>query len=162
SPRRHRIFLWLTLPALAAMAYASLHGIFSTNPRLLVPLFTSGLFVVCMTFHGELVQRRPSVNQSTSFYLMVALGGAIGGLLIVLVAPALLSGVFELPILLTAGAMCLQFMYYRRRWYLDIAWAATSVAVLVFAMAQIRTFSAGTRVAVRNFYGALRIVDQQA
>jgi hypothetical protein len=162
SPRRHRCFLWLTPPALAGMAYASLHGIFSTNPRFLVPFFTVGLFIACMTFHGELVRRKPASNQSTSFYLMVALGGAIGGLLIVLVAPALLSGVFELPLLLTAGAMCLQFLYYRRRWYLDAIWAATSVAVLVFAMAQIRTFSSGTRVAMRNFYGALRIVDQQA
>ncbi|HLX45553.1 MAG TPA: fused MFS/spermidine synthase [Bryobacteraceae bacterium] len=161
SPRRHRCFLWLTPPALAGMAYASLHGIFSTNPRFMVPLFTAGLFIACMTFHGELVHRKPASNQSTSFYLMVALGGAIGGLVIVLVAPALLSGVFELPLLLTASAICLQFLYYRRRWYLDVVWAGTSIAVLVFAMAQIRTFSSGTRVAMRNFYGALRIVDQQ-
>jgi hypothetical protein len=161
SPRRHRAFLWLTPPALAAMAYASLHGSFSTNPRLLAPLFTAGLFIACMTFHGELVRRKPPSNQSTSFYLMLSLGGALGGLLIVLVAPVLLSGVFELPLLLTASALCLQFLYYRRRWYLDAAWAATSIAVLVFAMAQIRTFSSGNRVAMRNFYGALRIVDQQ-
>ncbi len=161
SERRRRFFLWLTPPALMGMAYASLHGSFSTDPRLLVPLFTVGLFVVCMTFHGELLQRRPGASQSTSFYLMVALGGAIGGLLIVLAAPRMLSGVFELPLLLTAASMCLMFIYYRRHWYVDAAWAATSIAVLVFAMAQIRVFSADTRVAMRNFYGALRVVDKQ-
>jgi hypothetical protein len=143
------------------MAYASHHGSFSTDPRLLVPLFTLGLFIACMTFHSELVHRKPEASQSTSFYVMVALGGAIGGLLIVLVAPLVLSGVFELPLLLTAASMCLMFMYYRRRWYVDAAWAVTSIAVLVFAMAQIRVFSSGTRIAMRNFYGALRVVDKQ-
>jgi protein-L-isoaspartate O-methyltransferase len=92
---------------------------------------------------------------------MVSIGGALGGVLIVIVAPRVLSGVYELPILMTAASMFLMMMYYRRRWYIDVAWAAVSITLLVFSMAQISSFSAHTRIAMRNFYGALRVVDTQ-
>jgi spermidine synthase len=162
SSLMRRIFQCLAPPALIGMGYFSLHGSFSTDPRVMTPMLTAGLFIICMVFHGELVNRRPEGTLSSSFYLMVSLGGAIGGALIVWVAPLALSGIFEMPILLTLGAVALLFLYYRKRWWVDVIWAATSIAVLVFAMQQIQAFSLGNRVAMRNFYGALRIVDSQA
>jgi spermidine synthase len=50
-------------------------------------------------------------------------------------------------------------LYYRRHWYIDILWAAVSIATLVVAGAQMRAFSDHVVTSVRNFYGALRIVD---
>ncbi len=161
SPRRHLVFLWLTPPALIGMGYVSLFPNFTTNLLLIIPLFTVGLFVVCMAFHGELVSRKPAVSGSTSFYLMVSVGGALGGVLIVLVAPRVLSGVYELPILMTTASMFLMMLFYRRRWYIDVLWAAVSITLLLFSMAQISSFSSHTRLAMRNFYGALRVVDTQ-
>jgi hypothetical protein len=159
SPRRHIVFLWLTPVALIGMGYVSLFPGFTTNLLLIIPIFTAGLFVVCMAFHGELVSRKPAVSGSTSFYLMVSVGGALGGVLIVLVAPKVLSGVYELPILMTTASMFLMMLFYRRRWYLDAFWAAVSITLLLFSMAQIKSFSAQTRLAMRNFYGSLRVVD---
>ena len=159
SPRRHLVFLWLTPVALIGMGYVSLFPNFGTNLLLTIPLFTTGLFVVCMAFHGELVHRKPHASGSTFFYLMVSLGGALGGVLIVIVAPKVLSGVYELPMLMTAASMFLMMLYYRRRWYIDAFWAAVSITLLVFSMAQISSFSQHTRIAMRNFYGALRVVD---
>jgi predicted membrane-bound spermidine synthase len=156
-----RIFQCLAPPALIGMGYFSLHGSFSTDPRVMTPVLTAGLFIICMVFHGELVNRRPEGTLSSSFYLMVSLGGVIGGALIVWVAPLALRGIFEMPILLALGAVALLFLYYRKRWWVDAIWAATSIAVLVFAMQQIQAFSSGNRVAMRSFYGALRIVDSQ-
>jgi protein-L-isoaspartate O-methyltransferase len=161
SVRRHLVFLWLTPVALIGMGYVSLFPNFTTNLLLTIPLYTVGLFVVCMAFHGELVHRKPHASRSTAFYLMVAVGGALGGVLIVIVAPRVLSGVYELPILMTTASMFLMMMYYRRHWYLDVFWAAVSITLLVFSMAQISSFSAHTRIAMRNFYGALRVVDTQ-
>ena len=134
------------------MGYVSLFPNFTTNLLLIIPLFTVGLFVVCMAFHGELVNRKPAVSGSTAFYLMVSVGGALGGVLIVLVAPRVLSGVYELPILMTTASMFLMMLFYRRRWYIDVLWAAVSITLLLFSMAQISSFSAHTRLAMRNFY----------
>ncbi|MEQ1946819.1 MAG: fused MFS/spermidine synthase [Bryobacteraceae bacterium] len=161
SQRRHRVFLWLTPPAMAAMAYECLHSSFAMNPKALAALFTVGLFIVCMAFHGELVMRKPHPRYATSFYLMVSVGGVVGGALIVWLAPMLLKGVFELPLLIAAAALFLQFMYYGKRWYVDAVWAATSVAVVVFSWTLIRATSENVRVAVRNFYGSLRVVDTE-
>ncbi len=162
NPRRHRFFLWMTAPALIALSYVSLHADFGFNPRLLVPLITAGLFIACMAFHGELVARKPHPSHASLFYLMVSIGGVIGGALIVWAAPLLLSGVYELPVLLVMASMSLMFLYSGKSWFTDAVWAATSVAVLVFAWTQIRDFSAGALIAERNFYGALRVVDSTA
>lgn len=159
SPRRHRAFLILTPPALLGMAWVSLFPNFTVNLALTVPLFTVGLFIVCMAFHGELVARKPAASGSTAFYLMVSIGGALGGVLIVIAAPKILSGVYELPILMTAASVFLMMLYYRRRWYLDAAWATVSIALLLLSMAQINAYASTTRVAMRSFYGALRVVD---
>ncbi len=161
-PRRHRLFMWMTAPALIAMGYLSLHSELGSNPRLLLPLITGGLFIACMAFHGELVARKPHPSSASLFYLMVSLGGVIGAALIVWAAPLFLRGVYEFPILLAAASMCLLLLNYGKRWHVDAVWAATSVAVVVFAWTQIRAFSAGAVVAERNFYGALRVVDSTA
>ena len=153
------VFRWLTPGALAAMGYACLHSTFSMNPKLLIPLFCTGLFIVCMTFHGELVARKPDPAHLTSFYLTMSLGGAVGSALIVWAAPALLSGVYEFPLLVAGSATFLLFLYYRKNWYTDVVFTAASIAAVVFAAAQIQLFAGGARVSMRNFYGALRIVE---
>jgi spermidine synthase len=56
--------------------------------------------------------------------------------------------------------MFLMLLYYRQRWYTDVLWAAAAVATFTFAGAEIRTFSRNAVVTVRNFYGALRVVDE--
>lgn len=72
--------------------------------RYAVPLYAVGLFLTCMFVHGELVARKPSPAHLTRFYLMVSLGGAIGGLLVGIAAPLLFSWYWELPIALTIVA----------------------------------------------------------
>lgn len=47
------------------------------------------LFAGCTVCHGELVRIKPEAWRLTSFYLTLAAGGAAGGLLVALLAPAL-------------------------------------------------------------------------
>jgi len=47
----------------------------------LIPLYSATLFAACMVCHGELARSKPHPQQLTGFYLMLALGGAAGGLL---------------------------------------------------------------------------------
>ncbi|MBY0458893.1 MAG: DUF4058 family protein, partial [Gemmataceae bacterium] len=54
-------------------------------------LFAVGLFVCCLLCHGELARLKPHPRYLTAYYLMISVGGALGGLLvgvIELVSPA--------------------------------------------------------------------------
>ena len=48
--------------------------------KIAIPLYLAGLFFCCMFFHGELAKMRPAPRYLTQFYLMVSLGGALGGM----------------------------------------------------------------------------------
>lgn len=56
------------------------------------------LFVAGMVCHGELAASRPPVRDLTEFYVWLSLGGAIGGLFNVLVAPLIFKTTAEYPI----------------------------------------------------------------
>lgn len=53
------------------------------------------LFAACMVCHGELHLLRPAAERLTSFYLMVSVGGAFGGLFVSLIAPMIFNGYWE-------------------------------------------------------------------
>ena len=50
-------------------------------------IYFAALFFTCMVCHGELARLKPSPRYLTEFYLIIAAGGALGGLLVGLVAP---------------------------------------------------------------------------
>jgi hypothetical protein len=58
------------------------------------------LFVCCMCCHGELSRARPAAHHLTFFFLMVSIGGAVGGLLVAILAPTLVRGPYEYHLLL--------------------------------------------------------------
>ncbi|NJC98247.1 MAG: MFS transporter, partial [Anaerolineae bacterium] len=53
------------------------------------------LFSACMLCHGELYLLRPAADHLTTFYLMVSIGGALGGLFVSLIAPVIFNGYWE-------------------------------------------------------------------
>lgn len=96
SPRWYsRFYYTIALAgAMVAAAYALIQG-----PDLgivaQIVIYSSALFVGCMISHGELYQLRPHPKYLTSFYLMIAAGGAVGGLFVALVAPAIFNNYYE-------------------------------------------------------------------
>ncbi len=79
-----------------------------------IPIFAVGLFAVCMLCHGELVRAKPAPVHLTRFYLMVSLGGAVGGLLVGVLAPRVFNGYYELPLALCAASLVV--CYLARAW----------------------------------------------
>ncbi|MDX6375413.1 MAG: hypothetical protein QOD98_4401 [Nocardioidaceae bacterium] len=61
------------------------------------------LFAVAVALHSRLYDSRPPVQQLTSFYLITAVGGALGGVFCGLVAPLAFDWVYEHPILVLAA-----------------------------------------------------------
>ncbi|MBX3419706.1 MAG: fused MFS/spermidine synthase [Pirellulaceae bacterium] len=63
------------------------------------------LFGACMTCHGELARMKPTPRYLTLFYLMLSVGGALGGVFVVMVAPLIFSRFHELPLAIVAAVL---------------------------------------------------------
>jgi len=98
----------LFLPAMAGSIAWSCYILFGSiyvDPRWQLVSYSLTLFASCMVCHGELVRLKPGFKHLTSFYLMVAGGGALGALLVTVGAPHLLKGFWEYHFGLLATAL---------------------------------------------------------
>ena len=142
----------------------------------------SALFALCMLCHGELVLLRPAPRYLTSFYLMIAAGGALGGLSVGLVAPAVFNTYAEWKLGLVAGfvlAATVAFVLAQparlglpvsrgpRSWRLSWRgglWSVGLLSALVALEEMIEVVQSDDQAnfilikATRNFYGVLTVV----
>jgi len=79
--------LQLFAVAVCAMTYALNQDSENMPLKLAIPLFSTGLFICAMVCHGELARLKPDPRHLTSFFLMVSLGGALGGAFVGILAP---------------------------------------------------------------------------
>jgi spermidine synthase len=98
---------------IAAVSLLLMYG-WTRRPLQVIPIHLVTLFVTAMVCHGELARLRPSVRHLTEFYLWIAVGGVIGGIFNVLVAPVAFSRTWEYPIVLTLA--CLARPWPRNAW----------------------------------------------
>jgi hypothetical protein len=137
-----------------------------------VPVYSAGLFVACMFCHGELAALRPGPRHLTAFYLMIALGGALGGLFVTLVAPLLFRGFDELYVgLIALGSLAAWFSFsdpaYRmaghRAWnpFLPALIVVVLLIGVLFGGRLLQRTQPGLT-ELRSFYGTLRILDTPA
>ena len=156
-------YLWpVLLIALIAMAWLLVDTEYHYQLALQLGVFLAGLFVGCLFCHSELYRTRPAPAHLTAFYLTVSAGGALGGLLVAVVAPLVFTGYFELGAGLAALAVlaALRFLSVGRVAYL------TSL-IVVLGVGACATYD-GFRhqrdviVAKRSFYGVLRVKEYGA
>jgi hypothetical protein len=119
-----------------------------------VPVYAFGLFVLCMFLHGELVARKPAPAHLTRFYLMVSLGGAVGGLLVGIGAPLAFSYYWELPVALLVVAGVAAAL---SRGGLRIACVGASALCALLLFDYVRFVREDVVELSRNFYGTLRV-----
>jgi SAM-dependent methyltransferase len=91
-------YLPLLLVALGGMAYGLAMDTGNMPIWWMLTLFGLGLFTCCMVLHGELVRLKPDPQYLTQFYLMIAAGGAAGGVFVGLIAPRVFKSFYELPL----------------------------------------------------------------
>jgi hypothetical protein len=65
------------------------------------------LFVASTALHARLYELRPAPAHLTRFYLLMSVGGMLGGLFCALIAPLIFDWTYEYPILLAAAALLL-------------------------------------------------------
>jgi hypothetical protein len=159
------LFVPWVAPALGWMSYSIYTAEGNYHIKYAIPIFSAGLFLCCMLCHGELALRKPSPRHLTSFYLMISLGGALGGIFVALIAPNLFNTFLELPIALTAcgilAVIALWDVEIPRLGPWPVRFAlAIGVGLLGGYLARMEIQDRqGYHLMVRNFYGALRVRD---
>ncbi len=149
---RRNVFLVLAAILLPLMAWYS----DSLDLKLVIPMYLVGLFVCCMFCHGELALLKPAPRYLTRYYLMISLGGAVGGLLVGIVAPYVLTGYFELAIGLIACALLLLYRTFRMAWWTLLVSAGVVAATAYGAGKAVDTQISNSRIMMRNFYSVLK------
>jgi len=136
--------------------------------QLAFPLLT--LTTAAWLLHGELVRARPAAERMSSFYLAVALGGALGAVLVALLAPVVFNGVYELPLSTIAAAVVVTVIVARtppsqeRRRHLLLCYFALGLGVplvgaTVWVQGQDRSRTGTVIEQQRSFFGVLRVTD---
>lgn len=138
-------------------------------------IFLSALFFGCMVCHGEMVRRKPAPEHLTRFYLMTSAGGALGGIFVALVCPAIFATYLELNWSLTVAyvviAMVLismTFVQWRTAetrlkqagaFALGLLFLAVAGGAGVVGRAQVEAFDTNDLATARSFYGVLHVEE---
>ena len=155
---RRRFFLLPTAILLLVGAYGLQDAGIGVNIKVAIPLYTVGLFFCCMCLHGELAHMRPGPRHLTRFYLMLSLGGALGGISVGLIAPRVLPAYYELGIGFVITSLLAMVVL---RTFKGLTAVSGAMAILCgwFLFGQIEEDFSGTRRIARNFYGNLLSLD---
>lgn len=120
--------------------------------------FLAELFIAGLFMHSEATALRPKrSSESTLFYLLFAAGGALGSFLIGITAPLLFRFNFDLPLTFFATAVLGLIVTWSSNWGQRLLWTTASVLMLVLVFLMNTAYQRNTPVAVRNFYGSLRV-----
>ncbi len=157
---RRVVFFPLAGLAVAAMAWVLTDANLILDLKLSIPLFSAGLFVLCMLCHGELVLTKPVPARLTEFYMLIALGGALGSMVVSVIAPHVLPGDFEVAAGLALAAIVLAWKVAPVG-RIALAGALAAVAFTGYGVVTyVGNNIADTRVMKRNFYSSLRTRDE--
>lgn len=113
-------------------------GGFTETPTLTVVMSLALLFMVSVALHTRLYRLRPEPARLTGFYLAMSTGGALGGVLAGLLAPALFDWTWEYPLLVLGAGLLVPQTYLTaalRGWWQRPGAQAAAVAVTVLALA---------------------------
>jgi hypothetical protein len=160
----YRRSLWLRLLAFAlAILGDAIYNIAAVHAlQISIPVFLAGLFICCIFCHAELYRLRPHVSDLTGFYLIVSAGGAAGAVFVGLIAPRILSGIYELPLaLILTAALALLLTWSERTWSIRLLWIAVCVAMCAVFAANVIDFHQDALTLRRSFYGSLRVVQSR-
>ena len=100
---RHAFAVWLQPPFLLILTVA-IALMMQRSVTALAPTHLAAFFLTALVCHGELAKDRPSVAHLTEFYLWMSVGGMLGGVFNVLVAPHVFDWVLEYPIVIVIAA----------------------------------------------------------
>jgi len=159
--RRSLYSRWLMLRLVAvllgSLGYAIYDPSFTESVQVAVPLFCLGLFVCCLFCHGELARLRPEPERLTTFYLVIAAGGALGAIFVGLVAPFLFAATYEYPLALCFTALAAAAVLWNESFISRAFWTVATAALVAVLAYHVHAYEKNSILVARNFYGSLRV-----
>ena len=154
---QRRLFAGPFFVLVIAMCFLLIDKDFQFDLIVQTSVFCVGLFVVCMMCHGELVLSKPAPAHLTRFYLLVSIGGALGALMVSVVAPLLFSTYLETAVALLVAALLFVPVAHAAHPFLQ--WLAVLLAIGVVGTGAwfVKQEHNNAIEVTRNFYGVLKI-----
>ncbi len=145
--------------ALAGTAWLLVDSELHYRLALQLAVFLPALFVGCLFCHGELYRLRPDPARLTAFYLTISVGGALGGLLVAVVAPLVFNGYYELGLGLAMLAVLAALRLGDVGRLARYATLATLFGVVACAAYDGMREQRDVLTSERSFYGVLRVKE---
>ncbi len=159
-------YIALSAAALILVAWIAFAGHTGISLQKSIAAYAAAMFVCSMVCHGELASLKPHPRYLTSFYVSLSVGGALGGLVVGLLAPTYFDAFYEFPMgWVFAALMGVGAIVYRHQAFFS---TMRGFAVSIVLVALLGGYAgwwvhiqqdqiSGYRHVQRNFYGMLRI-----
>ena len=131
------------------------------GPAMRIAILAGAMFVLCTTAHGELVRKKPSPEKLTAFYLCISLGGALGGVFTGLFAPHAFTWIAERPLGALMLPAVLLVIMVREKLVREHRGVALVLGAALVGIVASQAVSERSVARARNFYGAVRVVDEK-
>jgi hypothetical protein len=103
----HRVVVAITLPLVLVVIFLMVSAL--PERIWVIVLWHFGLlFVIALACHGALALDRPAPRYLTEFYLLISVGGVLGGLFNALLAPLIFSSLIEYPLVMVLACVLLR------------------------------------------------------
>jgi spermidine synthase len=143
---------------LAALGYMLSKPDMSVPMSIAIAFFLIELFLAGLFCHNEAYALRPQrTSESTLFYLLFAAGGALGAFLIGIACPMIFSFNYDLALTFLVTALLAIAVTWRDHWGQRLLWSTASILLLALVFLLHAGYRRETPLAIRNFYGSLRV-----
>jgi spermidine synthase len=143
---------------LAGLGYMLSQVDMSVPIRISMAFFLFEVFIACLFCHTEAYALRPQrPSESTLFYLLFAAGGALGSFLVGIAAPLIFSFNYDIALTFMVTALLALAVTWSSGWPQRLLWSTASTLLLALVVMLHVAYQRNTPLAIRNFYGSLRV-----
>ena len=160
----HRTLYAIVFLALSVLTFYLARPESSADLLVQVGLHAATMFAGCMICHAEMVRLQPLPRRLPTFYMTIAFGGALGGVLVALIAPLVFRDYWEHGFVIAAvGAIAVWLVLQARtmrRWERPAVAAVALLFAVGLAGAAYLEFRGEANVLerARNFYGVVKVM----
>ncbi len=127
-----------------------------------VGIFLVEMFFACWFCHAEVYRARPrEAVDAVWFYLVLAIGGAVGTTVAAVGAPLLFNANYDLPLAFALTAAAALLVTWRNGWSQQLLWGTSTLLCLVLAARLNVAYTRQALFLTRNFYGSLRVKQSE-